>query len=300
MEILPLAFESLGTRSMCTFVKTKNKKILIDPGVSLAPYRFKLEPHPIEIQEYNKQWGKILEYSTKADIIIITHYHYDHFNPFEFPEIYENKFLLIKHPENNINFSQKKRAKQFLKIIKGKTDQIKYSDGREFEFGKTKIKFSSPVFHGISSKLGFVLEVLIDDGYKFIHTSDIQGSFNEDQINFIIENNPNFLIIDGPSIYLMNNKYSKQDINRSIKNMVRILRECSLEYFIIDHHSPRLIDWQASLKDVFDQGNSSKTKVLSAAEYLNVKENLLEAKREELYEKFPIENYPNVEKFIHP
>ncbi len=35
MKITPLAFDSFGTRSMSTFVETKDVKILIDPGVAL-------------------------------------------------------------------------------------------------------------------------------------------------------------------------------------------------------------------------------------------------------------------------
>lgn len=39
MNIVPLAFESMGVRSMATFVET-DQRILIDPGTSIAPKRF--------------------------------------------------------------------------------------------------------------------------------------------------------------------------------------------------------------------------------------------------------------------
>ena len=45
-RIVPLAFDSFGVRSMATFVETDDLKVLIDPGVALAPVRYGLEPHP--------------------------------------------------------------------------------------------------------------------------------------------------------------------------------------------------------------------------------------------------------------
>jgi predicted metallo-beta-lactamase superfamily hydrolase len=44
-RIVPLAFDSFGVRSMSTFVETDDLRILIDPGVALAPIRYGLEPH---------------------------------------------------------------------------------------------------------------------------------------------------------------------------------------------------------------------------------------------------------------
>jgi predicted metallo-beta-lactamase superfamily hydrolase len=47
IQLNPLAFESLGVRSMASKVVTPDIKILIDPGVSLG-IRFGLLPHPEE------------------------------------------------------------------------------------------------------------------------------------------------------------------------------------------------------------------------------------------------------------
>jgi len=49
MRIVPLSFDSLGARSMATYVETRDVKIFIDPGVSLAPSRYGLPPHEVEI-----------------------------------------------------------------------------------------------------------------------------------------------------------------------------------------------------------------------------------------------------------
>ena len=152
MKITPLAFESFGTRSMSTFIQTKDVNILIDPGVALAPLRYGLSPHPVELKRLSEHWNKIVEYAKRSDILIITHYHYDHHNPNDNLEIYKNKIVLIKHPAEKINLSQKKRASYFLEKIKNLPEKLRYSDGKEFKFGDTKIKFSPPVFHGKDSK----------------------------------------------------------------------------------------------------------------------------------------------------
>lgn len=51
MKVIPLAFESMGVRSMATFVET-DQKILIDPGTSIAPKRFGYPPYKTEFEAY--------------------------------------------------------------------------------------------------------------------------------------------------------------------------------------------------------------------------------------------------------
>jgi len=46
MEVVPVGEESLGVRSMCLYVETRDVRVLFDAGVSLAPRRFGLPPHP--------------------------------------------------------------------------------------------------------------------------------------------------------------------------------------------------------------------------------------------------------------
>ena len=101
VRIIPIAGESLGTRSMATFVKTRDCSILIDPGVALCPIRNGLPAHPKEYKRMDIHWDKIKRYARKAEVLIVTHYHYDHHEPDE-PEVYENKILLTKHPKKKI------------------------------------------------------------------------------------------------------------------------------------------------------------------------------------------------------
>lgn len=94
MIIEPLSFDSMDTRSMCTYVETSDVRLVIDPGVSLAPRRYGLPPHEAEKEKMQKDWDLIVEKSREADILIVTHYHYDHHDP-EYPQIYEGKIVLL-------------------------------------------------------------------------------------------------------------------------------------------------------------------------------------------------------------
>lgn len=288
MEILPVAFDSLGTRSMACLVNTKDKKIFIDPGVSLAPVRYGLQPHSTELEKLKEHWEKIVEIARDVDILIVTHYHYDHHNPWNNLEIYEKKIVLIKHPTQNINFSQKQRASFFLEKIKDLPESLEYADGKEFKFGKTKIVFSKPVFHGTNPKLGWVVEVLIKEGKEnFIFTSDVEGPAIEDQVEFILENKPDFLIVDGPITYMLGYRYSHENFQASIQNLIRILEEVPLKALILDHHLLRDLNYKEKILPVLKAGEERKTNVLTAAEFLGKPVEMLEARRKELYQKYP-------------
>ena len=94
MKILPIAFDSLGVRSMATYIETKDIRIFIDPGVSVSPDRFSLPPHKLELDRHREKWEAIKRWVGMSDMIIITHYHYDHHNPDE-PTIYYNKDVFL-------------------------------------------------------------------------------------------------------------------------------------------------------------------------------------------------------------
>ncbi|HDJ38475.1 MAG TPA: MBL fold metallo-hydrolase, partial [Methanosarcinales archaeon] len=92
MEITPLAFDSFGARSMATVIETDDLSILIDPGVALGPSRHRLPPHPLEIKRERELWQDINDHAARADVLVVSHYHYDHHNPEE-PMLYGDKIL---------------------------------------------------------------------------------------------------------------------------------------------------------------------------------------------------------------
>ncbi len=285
MKIELIACDSTGTRSMATFVKTKDVRIIIDPSTALGPRRYGLPPHDVEVKRLEEHWNTIKKYVKRADVVIITHYHYDHHNPRE-PEIFKGKKLFIKNPKEKINYSQKRRSSYFLEVLNEIPESVEIADGREMNFDKTFIKISEPVYHGTNPRLGYVLEVYIERGRKsFLYTSDVEGPSLEDQVKFILEMNPKILYVDGPMSYMLGYRYSKKSLEASKENLIKIIRETKVEDLILDHHLLRDLNWRERMKEVFEAGEEHGVRVLCGAEFMRRKVEMLEALRKELYEK---------------
>ncbi|MGB9683802.1 MAG: MBL fold metallo-hydrolase [Candidatus Bathyarchaeales archaeon] len=285
-KIAPLGFDSFGVRSMATFVETDDLKILIDPGVSLAPLRYGLEPHPLEWQRLDETWNVIKDYADESDVLVVTHYHYDHHDP-DYPELYSGKTVFIKHPTQNINRSQKDRAAYFLEAIKGLPRRLQIADGKSFQLGETLLRFSKAVCHGTNPRLGYVTETCIkSDNEKFLHTSDVEGPSLEDQIAFILEEKPNVLFVDGPMTYMLGYRYSFKSLEISNANLIRAIRETNLHTLVVDHHFLRDLNYKMRIKPVYEEAQRHDVKVVTAAEFSGRKIEMLEALRKELYVKY--------------
>ncbi len=283
MKILPLASDSMGTRSMATFVETEGLKIMIDPGVALGPMRDGLPPHPEEIKKMNEEMEKIKTFLQISDIVIITHYHYDHYNP-KLAELMKGKKLFLKEWEKRINRSQWGRAVNFLRILKNYSIEPIPADGNEFVLSPVKLSFSHSVTHGVSSKLGYVIEVCIEeDGESFLYTSDVQGPCSEEQLSFILTKEPSLIYIDGALSYLLGKAFGIEDLKNSINNLKRIIEISPLKGIILDHHLLRDIKWKDLMLEVFEFAEKKGVKIQTAAGYLGKEDLLLEAKRKELY-----------------
>ena len=284
MKIIPLAFDSLGVRSTATWVET-DRKILIDPGAALGPLRYSLPPSKIEYRRLEELARVIISYAEKSDILIVSHYHYDH----HFPEqdFYEGKILLIKDPKNKINYSQKQRGKEFLGLLGNKPRRIEFADGKEFQFGETRLKFSPPFFHGKEySKLGYVLITSVSyQGEKLLHASDIQGPQTKTTTDWIISENPDVLILSGYPTLLMGWRFSKFGLMESNQNLIKILSQTKVNTVILDHHLVRDLHYLNKIEEVLKTAEKLKKKVITAAEFLGKKPDFLEARRKELYEK---------------
>ena len=282
MKVIPIASDSMGARSMATFIKT-DLKIVIDPSVALAPCRYGLPPHRVELKRKEELWNEIKKFVEKSDVVIITHYHYDHYNPDEV-DILNDKIVLLKNPKEMINKSQMNRAKKFLEKLKNINVEIDFCDGKKYEFSNTSIVFSKPVFHGVNNKLGYVLEVLIND---FIFSSDIEGPIHSDQLDFMIESSAEIIYIDGPMTYMLGYKYSMKSFEKSIENLKKLIEKSNVKKLILDHHLLRDKNWREKMKDIFNKAKEIGVEVLNAAEFKGVKEELLEANRKNLYCSLP-------------
>jgi len=271
MKILPLAADSLGVRSMATWVETEDIKIIIDPGISLGPVRYGLPPHPKEIKTMQYLKKKIIEFLKKSEVVIITHYHLDHYMP-EYPHLLRGKDIYIKNPFEKMSENQKRRGKEFINILKNHRIKYQIVDGVCIRYPFTSIEFSSPVFHG-DPKQGTVIAVFITHRKtNFLYSSDVTGPTDTKILEFIRNKKPQILYLDGPNLPFL----SPRETQESLKN----LNELGIyaKRIIIDHHPLRDIKYREKLKEFF-----KLTQAQTVAEFLNTKENLLEAQREKLF-----------------
>ena len=287
MIITPLAAESLGVRSSAVLVETEDVKVLIDPGVSLAPARFGLGPHPLEIRRMNEAWLKIKREAVRADVLVITHYHFDHFDPTE-ALVFRDKTVLLKHPEETINASQRGRARNLLRSIGTLPRRMETADGKEFAFGGTVIRFSGPAPHGPGMNVGWVVQVSVRAGGEaFLYTSDVQGAPRPEHLGFILSEGPGLVYLDGPPTYLMGQGFGPDDLRASLRNIGEVIGSARVHTLIIDHHLLRDAEWRNEIREVVQRAMAEGKKIVTAAEYLGAKEELLEANRKRLFEQYP-------------
>ena len=292
MRVSFLAFDSMGTRSMCTLVETGDARIIIDPGAALGPRRYGLNPHPIE-RERLKQHKQVIKHeAAQADLVIITHYHYDHFpRPSENVSWLRGRRILTKDPERMINFSQRVRSRIFFEKLRKVDVRIEVADSKEIRVGKCRVKFSNPVEHGNDPRLGYVLEILVEDrGEKLVHSSDVEGFVSRGQAKFVLENRPDILVCDGPMTYMLGYKLEESMLKSSIRNLCEIIDGRFLREMIIDHHLLRDLGWRSKMKPLIDWAESRGVRVCTAAAYMGLKEELLEANRKKLYGELGEEN----------
>jgi predicted metallo-beta-lactamase superfamily hydrolase len=263
---------------MATYIETNDCKIIIDPSAAIGPKRYGLPPHKKELKELDRTKKKISETAEKCDIIIISHYHYDHYDPDK--KFYMGKKVFLKDIYNNINKSQKQRGKDFKKKVE-KNCKLIYCDNTKYNIGDTKIIFSPPFFHGPEKvRLGYVIMTTIDDGEKrILHTSDVQGPVTKNAKDYIIDQKPDLLIIDGPPTNMLGFRFSKKNLNLASENLVEIIKRLKC-YIILDHHLLRDIKYKKNFSEPYKIGGN---RVKTFAEYLDKENNTLEANRKKLW-----------------
>ncbi|RLE66142.1 MAG: hypothetical protein DRJ38_02445 [Thermoprotei archaeon] len=289
MKIIPIADESLGVRSMCLFLETPDIKILFDPGVSLAPRRYGLPPHPFEFKAVKEARRRILSYAKKADVVTVSHYHLDHYTPafkswYEwtdeetYGEIYSEKIILAKNVEEHINFNQRKRGLVFKNKVEDLgSARLLYFDSNRMLFGSTVVEASPPLPHGSEgSKLGWVLIFTVICGeYKVMYAPDVQGPISDKTLSYILSIMPDVLIVGGPPLYLSGRKVKREEVEKGLENLKKLSND--LKYVILSHHLLRDKKW----KEVFS------TNVFLFSSILGSSEELLEANRDILYKEHP-------------
>jgi predicted metallo-beta-lactamase superfamily hydrolase len=298
-KVVPLAEESFGVRSMCTYLETSDVKILIDAGAALAPNRFRYPPHPQEYKAIAECRKKISKAAEKVDIVAVSHYHFDHHTPSYTDwfcnwssaevakKIYEGRLVLVKSYRSMVNFSQRRRGWMFRKTGGSYAERLEIADSRTFEFENTKLKFLDPVFHGPeNSELGWVLMIVIEcNDEKVLFASDVQGPMYSPTLDIVLTEKPHLVIIGGPPTYLAGFRVKEEHVKQGMQNLKSLVKKVPTT--ILEHHILRDEKWRDISQPIFDAASEIGHKVVTAAEFVGKENNLLEFRRKQLFENEP-------------
>ncbi len=286
MRIEIIGAESLGVRSLCTVIKTKDRNIVIDPGIALGFKRHGLLPHPVQVTVCEKIRRLIIESVKNATDIVISHYHGDHHplvnaNPYQLSA----KKLINTFPHarfwtkgtNDLSANQINRARALSKHL-GRI--LPVAEGKS----NGPLCFSFPVPHGEQNGPGgSVMMTKVEEcGEIFVHASDIQ-MLNNDAIDQIIAWKPNIIIASGPPVYLQSLSLEKQEY--AMQRTLRLAKK--VDTLILDHHLMRSKEGEQWLDHVSAMV-SPEHKVICAADFMGIPRNLLEAERVLWYKKLPV------------
>jgi hypothetical protein len=82
-------------------------------------------------------------------------------------------------------------------------------------------------------------------------------------------------------------RYSHESLNASVENMIKIIENCPLDSLIIDHHFLRDLKWKERIAKVFEVAEKKNVKVQTAADFIGIPIDMLEARRRELWQIHP-------------
>lgn len=283
MEIEVLTAESLGVRGLCCYVKTGTKKILIDPGIALGYSRYNRLPHPFQVAVGERIRKIIIRKWNEATDIVFSHFHGDHI-----PLVHANPYQL------NINSLRtlKTKVKIWLSLFENlnNLEKSRFIDlqeilGKNYNFVNNQFKkdicFSRMVYHGERAKNKVFMTCIEEEGFVFVHGSDIQ-LLDKEAIQIILSWKPDLLIVSGPPLYL--SVKMNKELRQNAFNNASLLSD-NIPTVIIDHHLLRDyqgLDW---LKKI---NSKTKNTVLCAAEYMQKPLMMLEGDREKLYKEMSV------------
>ncbi|HET8578403.1 MAG TPA: hypothetical protein VFO18_15015 [Methylomirabilota bacterium] len=277
MNVVPLAAESLGARSVATYVECGETRILIDPGAALGPSRFGLPPTDQEWEALKRSNDRISGYAQRASIVFVSHYHDDHFRYDE--HLYAGRTVWAKDPKRSINPRQGQRAARFWQQLT-EGCRLDTAEGRRLETPDAILSASPPLPHGADGTvLGHVVALTVTDrqeGKRFVHASDVQGPLSPVATAYLIRERPHLLYLSGPPAYL-EGQLGHAAIDAGIANLLRIIDATGCRV-IMDHYALRDGGYRERFAPLWGTG-----RVVTAAGFLGLEDIALEARRRELW-----------------
>jgi hypothetical protein len=284
MSLEIIGAESLGVRSLCCLVTLLDRRIVIDPGVSLGYVRHGLLPHPLQIAVGRRVREKILRVLHNATDVVYSHFHGDHVplvdaNPYQLsvrtlPSGFRELRCWSKS-DVDLSADMSKRFHDLADLL-GKNMQV--AEGRS----EGPLSFSRAVPHGASgNNLGTVMMTHVEmDSQVFVHASDIQ-LLDDATVDKVMDWRPDIVLAAGPPLYL--DRLSNGARQRAWGNAVRLAQE--IDTVILDHHLMRSVEGVVWLEEL---SATVGRKVYCAADFMARPRQLLEADRVKLYEQMPV------------
>ena len=277
MKIIPLAADSLGVRSMATYVEAGATGLLIDPGATLAAARYGLPPSQEEWEALKRANDRISAYAARARYVFISHYHDDHFR--SDPASYAGRVVLAKDPRRMVSGAQARRAHALWTALESRA-RIQPADGVALTTPDLDLAVSPPLPHGTEgTTLGYLVALTVVDyreHQRFVFASDVQGPLSSVATAWVIQQRPTTLYLSGPPSYL-EREVGTAAIDRSVDNLRRILDATGCRV-IMDHYALRDPRFAVRFERLWETG-----RVTTAAAHLGVDVQPLEARRDRLW-----------------
>ncbi len=278
MRVTILASESLGVRSMATLVETSWGRVLVDPGVALAPKRAGLKPHAEELAAATAVQRRLRNELAACTHVVISHFHGDHHPMVEAVDgQLDASNVLVSLQDSEIHaigkdgLSRNQSHRRYL-LQQAVGRKLPPSEATSTE----RMEFSKLVPHGDpESHSGSVMMCRITDGDEsFVHGSDIQ--FLDDlAVEQILTWQPDILFASGPPLYLLGHRV---DSLRLARKRIALVAS-NVGHLVLDHHLMRSAAG-ASWLDALSQDHPNIT---AAADFQNRARNMLEDGRKKLW-----------------
>ena len=284
MSIEIIGAESLGVRGLCCLVTLPDRRIMIDPGVSLGYVRHGLLPHPVQIAVGRRVRETILQLLNNATDVVFSHFHGDHVplldaNPYQLSiQSLPSRFHELRcwsKSDGDLSPGMDKRFHDLAELL---GTNMRIAEG----LSEGPLSFSRAVPHGApDNNMGTLMMTRIEMGSQvFVHASDIQ-LLDAPTVDKVIDWQPDIVLAAGPPLYL--DRLSRAESEHAWDNAVRLAQ--SIDVVILDHHLMRGEEGAVWLDEL---SAAVGRKVYCAADFMGRPRQLLEAERVQLYEQMTV------------
>lgn len=277
MRVVPLAADSLGVRSMATFVEAGGTGLLLDPGATLAPSRYQLPPAAEEWEALGRALERIAAWACRADLVFVSHYHEDHFRPD--PALYAGRRVWLKDPRRMVEGVQARRARELWRTLEGRAT-LRPADGALERAAGVVLEASPPLAHGLEgTTLGYLTALTVTEPgerERFVFAADVQGPLSPVVAAWLERQRPTLVYLAGPPSYV-EHEVGPAAIDRAIDHVLRLVERTGCRV-IMDHHAVRDPRAPERFARLWETG-----RVVTAAGWLGLPERPLEARRAQLW-----------------